>query len=310
MPNFAIAAHGGAGTISPADMTPEREHAYRVALEQSVNAGHAVLARGGSSLDAVTAAVLVLEDSPLFNAGKGAVFNAEGEHELDAAIMDGASRKAGAVAGLQRARNPILVARAVMEKTSHVMLSGAGAEAFAESQGLEIVSPDYFYTEGRWNALKKMQERLRQGGAGAVSDEDKHGTVGAVALDQAGNVAAATSTGGHTHKMVGRVGDSPVIGAGTYADNATCAISCTGDGEFFIRLCLSHEIASRMRYRGESLQQAAEHVVMKELTAMGGTGGLLAIDARGNISMPFNTAGMYRAAKDAQGRVLVAIHRA
>jgi beta-aspartyl-peptidase (threonine type) len=288
MPNFAIAAHGGAGTISPADMTPEREHAYRVALEQSVNAGHAVLARGGSSLDAVTAAVLVLEDSPLFNAGKGAVFNAEGEHELDAAIMDGASRKAGAVAGLQRARNPILVARAVMEKTSHVMLSGAGAEAFAESQGLEIVSPDYFYTEGRWNALKKMQERLRQGGAGAVSDEDKHGTVGAVALDQAGNVAAATSTGGHTHKMVGRV----------------------GDGEFFIRLCLSHEIASRMRYRGESLQQAAEHVVMKELTAMGGTGGLLAIDARGNISMPFNTAGMYRAAKDAQGRVLVAIHRA
>ena len=303
-----IAIHGGAGAVSRAELTPERARDYHAALRASLEAGHRVLADGGSSLDAVAAAVVVLEDSPLFNAGKGAVFNAEGEHELDASIMDGATRRAGAVAGLKRTRNPILVARAVMERTPHVMLSGAGAEAFAESQGLEMVSPDYFHTEARWQALKKMQARLARGQSEPLSDEDKHGTVGAVALDTAGNLAAATSTGGHTHKMVGRVGDSPIIGAGCYADNATCAISCTGDGEFYIRLVLAHEIAARMRHRGEALAQAAEDLVLRQLTALGGTGGLVAVDARGNIAMPFNTQGMYRGSVDREGNFVARIH--
>jgi len=291
-------------------LTSELEAEYHLALERAVRAGHDLLARGGSSLDAVTAAVIVLEDDPLFNAGHGAVFNAEGQHELDAAIMDGANLKAGAVAGLKRARNPILAARAVMEKTRHVLLVAEGADAFAESQGLEMVSPNYFYTESRWHSLTRMQERLRAGEMNSpVSDQDKHGTVGAVALDAAGNLAAATSTGGMTHKMVGRIGDTPIIGAGTYADNSTCAVSCTGDGEYFIRLAVAHEIASRIRYLGESMQVATAYVVMQALPALGGEGGVIAVDRGGNIAMPFNTSGMYRAAIDGDGRLTVGIHR-
>lgn len=307
---YAIAIHGGAGAISRAALTSELEADYHRALERAVRAGHDVLAGDGASLDAVTAAVIVLEDDPLFNAGHGAVFNAEGQHELDAAIMDGSNLKAGAVAGLKRARNPILAARAVMEKTRHVLLAAEGADAFAESQGLEMVSPNYFYTESRWRSLTRMQERLRVGEMNSpISDQDKHGTVGAVALDAAGNLAAATSTGGMTHKMVGRIGDTPIIGAGTYADNSTCAVSCTGDGEYFIRLAVAHEIASRIRYLGESMQVATAYVVMQALPALGGEGGVIAVDRGGNIAMPFNTSGMYRAAIDADGLLTVGIHR-
>jgi L-asparaginase / beta-aspartyl-peptidase len=307
MPIFAIAIHGGAGTISRVALSSEREQAYRTALESAARSGHRILANHGSSLDAVTTAVMALEDDPLFNAGHGAVFSAAGVNELDAAIMDGASLKAGAVACVKRVRNPVLAARAVMEKTPHVMLAGPGADAFAATQGLAIVDPEYFYTQGRWDALQR--EIARRGGNGeALSEEDKHGTVGAVALDAAGNLAAATSTGGHTHKLPGRVGDTPIIGAGTYADNRACAISATGDGEYFIRLNAGHEIAARMRFFGESLQQAAQ-VVLREVEHLGGSGGVVAVDRQGHVAMPFNTQGMYRAAIDTNGRLHVAIHR-
>lgn len=307
---FAIAIHGGAGTMSRASLTNDREAAYRAALERAVRAGHDLLSRGGSSVDAVSAAVVVLEDNPLFNAGRGAVFNAAGEIEMDAAIMDGARLRAGAVAGVKRIRNPVLAARAVMEKTPCVMLGREGAEALALAEGLALVDASYFFTLNRWGALEREKSRRASGESAPVSDEDRHGTVGAVALDRAGNLAAATSTGGHTHKMPGRIGDSPIIGAGTYADNATCAVSATGDGEYFICLAVAHEIASRMRYLSESLTDASHYVVMKTLPGVGGSGGLVAMDRQGNIAMPFNTNGMYRAAIDGRGRLSVAIHGA
>jgi L-asparaginase / beta-aspartyl-peptidase len=284
-----LAVHGGAGTIRRAALTPAVERRYGRALEHALNCGFRVLESGGASLDAVVAAVVVLEDSPLFNAGRGAVFNSSAQHELDAAVMDGARLRAGAVAAVRRAKNPVRVARAVMDSTPHVMLAGAGADRFARRQRLERVSPGYFSTAARRAALERARARERN----ALSDAERHGTVGAVALDSMGNLAAATSTGGMTNKMVGRVGDSPVIGAGTYADNDTCAVSATGDGEYFIRCALAHDVAARMRYLGLPLARAA-HGALKAVSALGGTGGLVAVDRSGRIAMPFTTEGMYR----------------
>lgn len=310
----AIAVHGGAGTINRDEMSAEREAEIRIVLEKALRAGHAVLAAGGSSVNAVTAAVTTLEDSPLFNAGKGAVFNCAGKNELDAAIMNGATLDAGAVAGLRRTKNPVLLARLVLEKSPHVLLIGEGAESYGAAHGIEMVDPTYFHTQERWEQLKALQAREHVEGCGdAVAalggfDPLSFGTVGAVALDAAGNLAAATSTGGMTNKRYGRVGDVPVIGAGTYADNATAAISATGHGEYFIRTVAAHSIASRMAFKGESVQQAADAVVMDLLKNMGGGGGVIAIDANGHIAMPFNTSGMYRGFIDVDGKMQTAIY--
>jgi L-asparaginase / beta-aspartyl-peptidase len=290
----ALVIHGGAGTMSRADLTPALEKEIRAALEQALDAGHAVLATGGSSLDAVSAAVVVLEDSPHFNAGKGAVFNADGVNELDASIMDGATLKAGAVAGLHRVKNPIRLARAVMERSVHVMLIGDGAETFAKSVGIELVDPSYFRTEHRWEALQKAKAAEKAGASVRLPASAYFGTVGALALDTDGHLAAATSTGGMTNKRWGRVGDAPIIGAGTYA-NAQCAVSGTGWGEYFIRLSVAHDICARVAYRGDTLAAAADEVVMKRVPELGGDGGVIALDAGGRIAMPFNTGGMYRA---------------
>lgn len=303
----ALAIHGGAGTISRAALKPSAEARYRAALEEALRAGHEVLAAGGTSLDAVTDAVIVLEDSPLFNAGRGAVFNAAGEHELDAAVMEGSSLQAGAVAGVRRIRNPVLAARAVMEKTSHVLLAGSSADRFAAEAGLAAVPEDYYSTRPRLLALKRLQAAEREKRRDVVSAADQHGTVGAVALDAAGNLAAATSTGGFTNKMPGRIGDSPVIGAGTYADNATCAVSATGSGEHFMRAVLAHTVSARMRYLGESLPAASRNA-LREVLKLGGTGGLVAVDRGGRIAMPFNTEGMYRGYVAANGELLVQIY--
>ncbi len=309
---FALAIHGGAGTIDRSKITLERERAYREGLERSLHAGYDVLAKGGASLDAVEAAVRVLEDDPHFNAGKGAVFTDEGTNEMDAAIMDGKTLKAGAIASVKHIKNPISLARMVMEKTSHVMLDGAGAEKFAKEMGVELVDQKYFYTDERWQALQKVKAEKNAGGAGGkkfiISEQDRHGTVGAVALDQAGNIAAATSTGGLTNKMAGRIGDSPVIGAGTYANNATCAVSATGDGEYFIRSAVAHDISALMEYRQMSVQEAAQ-TVLDKVQKLGGTGGLIALDAHGNITQPFNTSGMYRGRIDEAGKTEIAIYR-
>ncbi|HZI17328.1 MAG TPA: isoaspartyl peptidase/L-asparaginase [Pyrinomonadaceae bacterium] len=322
---FGFVIHGGAGTIERSRMTPEREEAYRAKLSEALKAGFEVLSRGGPGLDAVVAAVALLEDSPLFNAGKGAVFTGAGTNELDASIMDGRSLKAGAVAGVRRIRNPIRLARLVMEKSPHVMMVGEGAEAFArQAGGVELVDPKYFYTEERFQQLKRRQEEeRRKSGAGQPSappkrsdrgadpfllDERKFGTVGAVALDRAGNLAAATSTGGMTNKRFGRVGDSPVIGAGTYADNETCAVSCTGDGEYFIRAGVAHAVSAAMRFGGKSLAEASE-MALEKVGRLGGEGGLIAIAADGRIATPFNSAGMYRGFVGADGRPQVHIYR-
>jgi beta-aspartyl-peptidase (threonine type) len=310
---FMLVIHGGAGTINRKNMTPERQREYRAALEQALRTGQAVLARGGSSLDAVEATVRFMEDSPLFNAGKGAVFTHEGKNELDAAIMDGKTKKAGSVAGVTIIRNPITAARAVMEKSKHVMMTGRGAELFATKMGLEIVDPSYFWTERRWKALQdellKEQSEKPQASL-VVADENRFGTVGAVALDQSGNLAAATSTGGTTNKMYGRIGDSPIIGAGTYADNETCAVSATGAGEFFIRWTVAYDIAALMKYRGLSVQQAADQVINKTLKAVpGAEGGVIALDAKGNFALPFNSEGMYRGWIGADGAPHVDIYR-
>ena len=296
-PEFALVIHGGAGTILKEHMTPEKEAAYRAALDSALEAGRQVLERGGAAEDAVERAVRLMEDSPLFNAGRGAVFTHEGYNELDASMMSGADLSAGAVSGVMRVKNPISLARAVKDSSEHVMLSGRGAEAFAAKMGLELVEPFYFHTDERMRSLEKAK-RL-EGGSSFLSEDDamideKFGTVGAVALDKSGNLAAATSTGGMTNKRWGRVGDSPIIGAGTYADNAACAVSCTGHGEYFIRLAVAARVANRMRFAGEELDRAARAVIMDELADMGGSGGLIAIDTAGKISMPFNTAGMYR----------------
>jgi beta-aspartyl-peptidase (threonine type) len=323
-PGWAIVIHGGAGVIARASMDAATEAAYRAAMGRAVEAGSAVLDKGGSSLDAVETVIRQLEDDPLFNAGRGAVFTAEGRNELDAAIMDGATLKAGSVAGVTRTRNPISLARAVMEKSPHVMLTGAGADAFARESGLEQVSPDYFFTERRWEQLDKALKELnlpmpvRPEGAPAPTkkvvvapplDERKFGTVGVVALDRAGNIAAGTSTGGVTAKRWGRVGDSPIIGAGSYADNKSCAVSATGTGEYFIRLTVAREICALVQYRGMPLQAAADEVIQNRLTALKGDGGVIAITPDGQLAWSYNTSGMYRA-RAAEGQApVVAIYK-
>ncbi len=302
-----LAIHGGAGTMRRESMTPEREAAFHAALRTCLEAGHKVLAEGGSAVDAVTRAVMALEDDPLFNAGHGAVYTSDGAHELDAAIMDGRDRNAGAVAGILGPRHPILAARAVLD-SEHVMLHGPGALAFLRAHGVEFAPAAYFHTDTRWTALQAELERRRQTALDTRDDAAKHGTVGAVACDANGNIAAATSTGGMTGKAPGRIGDCPVIGAGTYADNATCAISATGAGEYFIRHAAGHEIASRMRYLGESLEQASS-IVVAQLGEIGGSGGLVAVDAQGNVALPFNSAGMYRGTIGADGVAHTGIYR-
>ena len=296
-----IAVHGGAGTVSRARMTERREREYRAVLDAALRAGCSVLDAGGSSLDAVVAAVIVLEDSPLFNAGRGAAFNAAGRHELDAAVMDGATGRAGAVAAVRRIRNPVLAARAVMERTPHVLLTGGAADHFARGAGLKMAAPGYFSTTARAIALARARADA------ATSAAERHGTVGAVALDQTGNLAAATSTGGYTNKLPGRVGDSPLPGAGTYAENATCAVSATGSGEHFIRAVAAHDVAARMRYGGESLARAARQALGR-VAALGGEGGMIAVDRSGNVAMPFVSEGMYRGWARA-GKFRVAIYR-
>jgi beta-aspartyl-peptidase (threonine type) len=306
---IAIAIHGGAGTMRRADLPPEREALYRDGLAAALEAGHAVLREGGAALDAVQAAVLVLEDDPLFNAGRGAVFNDQGFIELEAAMMDGSSRRAGSVTGLRRVRHPVLAARLVMERTPHVTLGFEAAEAFAREQGLALEPEAWFRTEQRWNALQAELQRRQRGESDLdVSEDRKHGTVGAVALDAAGRLAAATSTGGRTGKMAGRIGDTPVIGAGTWADGRV-AVSGTGLGEAFVRCAAAHDVAARMAYAGADLHAACDAVVMQELPRIGGTGGVIAVDAAGNVAMPFNCEGMYRAAVDGAGRRVVAIYR-
>ncbi len=312
MNKIALAVHGGAGTIERSGMTPEREKEYRAGIEDALRAGETILRDGGSALDAAQAAVRVLEDDPHFNAGKGAVFTSAGTNELDAAIMDGRTLGAGAVAGLQHVRNPILLARAVMEKSKHVFMIGAGAEEFAKDHGIELVDTKYFFTQDRWDALKKMQAAQKSGGSGGkkfiISDAERHGTVGAVALDNNGNLAAATSTGGNTNKLPGRVGDSPVIGAGTYADNSSCAVSCTGDGEYFIRAAVGHEISALMLERGMSLREASETALAKA-QKLGGSGGLIAADKNGHTALPFNTSGMYRGYLGPDDKFVIDIYR-
>jgi len=290
---FALAIHGGAGVPQQAEMTSEREAACHAALARVLAAAEAVLSRDGTALDAVTVAVETLEDEPLFNAGRGAVFTRDGTHEMDAAIMDGLTGAAGAIAGITGVRNPVHLARAVMERTDHVMMIGDGALAVAREAGLAFEDDAYFFTQERWDSL---QSTLRMAAEGTLDNDPsrRHGTVGAVARDRAGNLAAATSTGGMTAKRTGRVGDSPIIGAGTFADNATCAISATGDGEAFIRLSVAHEIAARMRLAGLSLEEASRQVVNTDLTAIGGSGGLISVARDGTLALPFNCDGMYR----------------
>jgi beta-aspartyl-peptidase (threonine type) len=310
---IGLAVHGGAGTIERSKITPEKEREYRAGLERALSAGYEILKQGGSSLDATEAAVRVLEDDPHFNAGRGSVFTSAGTNEMDASIMDGKTLKAGAVGSVQHVKNPISLARLVMEKSPHVMLDCAGAEAFAEANGTELVDQKYFFTQERWDALQKMKaaEKNRASGAGKsflITDQDRHGTVGAVALDKDGNLAAATSTGGTTNKMPGRIGDTPVIGAGTYANNQTCAVSCTGDGEYFIRAAAAHEVSALMQYRGMKILEAAQ-IALDAIKQLGGTGGLIAIDNNREIALPFNTNGMYRGYVDRNGKFVVEIYR-
>jgi beta-aspartyl-peptidase (threonine type) len=303
---FAIAIHGGAGTLPRAEMSAEAERRYRTGLNDAIDAGFAVLQAGGTSIDAVTRAVVLLEDNPLFNAGKGAVFTLDGRNELDASIMDGSTLMAGAVCGVTRIRNPVQLARAVMERSDHVMLVGAGAEEFAATQGFSFVPQSYFYTPERFKQL----ERIRGGDAGLSALTISHiGTVGAVALDDKGRLAAATSTGGMTGKRYQRIGDSPIIGAGTYADDRSCAVSATGHGEVFIRAAVAHDICARMRFAGRSVGQAVREVVLDELPPLGGEGGVIAIDARGEISIEFNSEGMFRASRRAGEETQIGIYR-
>jgi L-asparaginase / beta-aspartyl-peptidase len=310
---WGLVIHGGAGTITRGSMTEDVERQYRNTMEESLRAGHAILAAGGSGLDAVVAATRILEDSPLFNAGRGAVFTAEGRNELDASIMDGATLRAGAVAGVTRVRHPIDLARRVMDASPHVMLSGAGAEEFAELQGLEMVDPSFFHTQRRWEALQRAREAAtRQESSVDPSEEgneSRFGTVGVVALARDGTIAAGTSTGGMTNKRWGRIGDAPIIGAGTYADDR-CGVSTTGWGEYFIRNVVAYDICARMRYKGISLQQAAHEVIWERLEAQQPeTGGIVSLDAQGHVVMTFNSRGMYRGYIDQDGQVTTAIYR-
>lgn len=316
---FAIIIHGGAGTILKKNMTPEKEAAYKAKLEEAIRVGYNILKDGGSSLDAVEKTINVLEDSPLFNAGKGAVFTNAETNELDASIMDGKTLNAGASAGTTTVRNPINLARAVMEKSKHVMLSGKGAEIFAKEQGLTLVDPSYFHTENRLESLKRVKEREAEK-SGEINSESayldfydadiknsKFGTVGCAALDKNGNLAAGTSTGGMTNKRYGRIGDAPIIGSGTYANNATCAVSSTGWGEYFIRAQVAHDISALMEYKGLSLKDAAK-IVLDKVKALGGDGGIVAVDKNGNMVADFNTAGMYRATMNDKGELTIGIY--
>lgn len=328
-PRIGFIIHGGAGVIKRGSLTPEREKEYRVKLEEALLAGYKALQDGKSSLDAVEIAIRMLEDSPLFNAGKGAVFTNDGRNELDASIMDGKTQAAGAVAGLRHIKNPITLARAVMEKSPHVMMAGEGAEKFAREQKLDFVDEKYFWTQERWDALQKVleaekakevpspkpqvpSEKPASGtldiGRGTL-DSDRFGTVGAVALDRSGNLAAGTSTGGMTNKKYGRVGDAPIIGAGTYANNNTCAVSATGWGEYFIRLGVARDIAAIMEYQAQTVQAAADRVIHQKLQKLGGDGGIIAMDKFGNMAISFNSEGMYRAYINADGKPVVEIYK-
>jgi len=298
---YALAIHGGAGVISRERMSPERQREYIFHLDRALMTGDSVLRAGGSSADAVVHVLSYLEDCPLFNAGKGAVFTHKGTIELDASIMEGHTLKAGAIAGVTDIRNPIKAVRLVMEKSEHVMLSGKGASAFAKEQKMVMVKNRYFFTKERYESLQQLRKNERQ-----RNISDNHGTVGCVAVDQHGNLCAGTSTGGMMNKKYGRIGDSPVIGAGTWADNSTCAVSCTGHGEYFIRLTIARDVAAMMEYRNLSLKEAGNKVLDK-LTHMGGTGGFIAIDAKGNIIMPFNTPGMFRGYQKSNGEKEIAI---
>jgi len=317
MKKYTIAIHGGAGTILRSSMSPEKELIYKQALGDAILAGELILKNQGSSLDAVEAAIRSLEDHPLFNAGKGSVFTHEGKNEMDASIMEGKNLMAGAVAGVQNIKNPISLARAVMEKSEHVLLSGSGAMAFAESIKSEILPNDYFFVQQRYDQLQEAlksnrvvmdhdDKKMQNDG---TNNEKKFGTVGAVALDMYGNLAAGTSTGGMTNKKHGRVGDTPIIGAGTYANNDTCAVSCTGHGEFFIRSVVAYDISCLMAYKGLTLKEACEIVVQEKLVKIGGEGGLIALDANGHIELPFNSEGMYRASKKEDGELFIGIYR-
>ncbi len=316
---YVIVIHGGAGTILKKNMTPEKEAAYKAALTQALRVGYETLKKGKTSIDAVEAAIHVLEDSPLFNAGKGAVFTHDGRNELDAAIMNGKTLEAGAIAGVTTIRNPISGARAVMEKSEHVMMVGDGADKFAREVGLIIVDPKYFWTKERWDGL---QQAIKEDSTKAVLDHGskksmllgtknhdyKFGTVGCVALDNAGNLAAGTSTGGMTNKKYGRVGDAPIIGAGTYCNNATAGISCTGWGEFYIRNVVAKTISDLIEYKGIGVAEASR-IVLDKVGKMGGDGGLIALDKKGNVAMPFNTEGMYRGTITADGKIDVQIYK-
>lgn len=316
---YVLLIHGGAGTILKSRMTSEKEKLYKQGLQNALNAGSDVLKKGGSALDAVEATIKVLENDSLFNAGKGAVFTNEGHNEMDASIMDGKTLKAGAVAGVTNIKNPITAARAVMDKSEHVMMAYKGAEQFAAINGCEIVDPSYFFTTQRWldlqeakkeDSLKALHKDSTTGLLKQPENHDyKYGTVGAVALDMNGNLAAATSTGGMTDKRYGRIGDSPIIGAGTYADNNTCAISCTGWGEYYIRLVMAKTISDRMQYAHESLKEAADDMIMKKLPALGGDGGLIAVDKNGDFTMTFDTDGMYRGYVKSNGETGIEIYK-
>ncbi len=308
MKSCALAIHGGCGVMAKQDLSEAEWESARADLAKSLRAGWAILKQGGRALDAVQAAVQVMEDSPHFNAGHGAALNAAGEHELDASIMDGATLAAGAIAAARHIRNPITAARAVMETDDLLLIVGAAADDFARGKGLTMVAPDYFTTERRVKALHIMRAHEQAGTAASASEAEKHGTVGAVALDSEGHLAAATSTGGYTNKPAGRVGDSPIIGAGTYARDGVCAVSCTGKGEYFIRQAAGHEIASRMRYLGESLEAAANRMIWQDLKPYNVGVGLVSIDAQGNIYAPFNTDGMFRGWIDKDGTLSVASH--
>lgn len=315
--NIALIIHGGAGTILKENMSAEKEKAYQQKLEESLKAGYSVLENGGTSIEAVVAAIKIMEDSPLFNAGKGAVFTNAETNEMDASIMDGQTNMAGAVAGVTNVKNPILAAVAVMKNSPHVMMAGEGAAQFAAEQGLEIVDPSYFKDESRLNQLRRIKKTEKteidhsgeQGKIDPVIHDKKFGTVGAVALDQFGNLAAGTSTGGMTNKKYGRIGDAPIIGAGTYANNETCGVSATGHGEFFIRNVVAYDIAALMKYKGLSVQEAANEVVMEKLVEIEGEGGVIAMDKEGNIAMPFNSAGMYRGYIKEKNKPVVLIYK-
>jgi len=302
MPEPVIAIHGGAGAVRRSELTPEHEYALRTALEASLRAGHQILDASGTSLDAVEQAVRVMEDSPLFNAGRGAVFTSAGTIELDASIMDGRSLRAGGVAAVRGVRNPVTLARAIMEHSPHVLLAGEGAETFARAQGIAFERDAYFYTEERWTAL----QRVRATEAMALTERDRHGTVGAVAIDRAGNLAAATSTGGRTNKLPGRVGDTPIVGAGNYA-NAGVAVSGTGDGDVFLRVSAAYRVAALIEFAARSVDQAA-HEVLNDIARHGGSGGLIVLDRLGNLAMPFNTEGMYRGVLRSDGRTRIGIY--